>query len=1721
MEEIEELRAKAIASMATPANPNSKLNTKPVETREEGELSSYEDDEVPTSSAAQSASTSTPPVEPNVVVRNKSTQNSGMGKFVSSVNGPVSSGDFQLKTSVKQNSNKHFEMDRVSSRSGNYYNPGWCKPPVADNNLVIRFSDDESESDYEEYKPERTSDRKENTSGVHGHKRPPASSHLNSEYLQRTANNQLKMMPKKVSLSRTFISSMTKINGANSRGPGSSLVGRMSQTRSSDPLNKASPGQEGGCSQGVSLNNSKLESLRRQIAIRENQLKLQLKSVQQSQETNSGSYHENNGMRPKNNAAGQRRPASVNTIKVSPYEQAKKRLKLEQPYHDRHNSDGQQQMLRPAPESVSKLKMISLENNGLNNENLVACNKATNGIYVGIADTITDRLQGEVDKQVSLLPKNLLAGVKDCESSASLVETISPTTPTFKLPNKQGTCSIPVAGITTNCSHSDKGTRLDDSSTVLNKNTQLAQMTSRVADGAASPLKMPSLKKSASPINTRLYNHLGDQNLLADNSMYVQTLMNMEEMQDKELDEAQEHRRRCEVEERNALKAYRKAQSALVEANTRCTYLFRRRELFSAQIQACIMEDSSSLWSSRCHKHTETGLNSLDNVPGTEVDQFPPSSHQIRAQFEGLNRLSSDKIQCKDVALLSPQHRGGLNVVSQPCTELDADEDEDAFTVDHKTIQSRLLCENEENFEKGVMDINEEPERNTPADNAQDCALLEASLRSELFARLGSKTVSNNSGLHCSAGSTVNKGVECFVENNKSQIGVSKQPLVGEEQNLISDSGGTDGPGKSICQLSIEVNNQSHGNMCSFDHLSRKIVDPANSSALPEACKSTAIVSSLPSLALRTAFNHVKNTPPVSSMGFRTRTQQNGMYSHEDGSGLGCYKLLGYLGARLSEDLIRGTDMQEMGSYMCDLSIDPFWPLCMYELRGKCNNEKCLWQHVKDFRKNAKQHDDSTRADFEVGTSLNLGGVREHSQFLHRNVMPAPPTYIVDSDLLGADLDTSRSVLARNIGQYWLNPFRNSFTVHFSAWENMLGDVPFLHVSDGRIEGQGSWNRKSLYLKSQDGAMKQLRQGLADPEQSLDLAIVLFSEEVNEPEGKKKALSVLSRALEADPTSIVLWMVYLHIYYRNEKAIGKDDMFLHAIQNNEGSYELWLMYINNRVHVDDRLVAYDTALVALCQCASACDRDKIHASACILDLFLQMMDFLSMSGNIGKAIQRIYGLFPTATGISDNSSMSLSNILSCLTVSDKGIFWVCCVYLVIYRKLPDAVVRQFEFGKEIPFLIEWPSVYLTADETCRALKLMEMGVDSVALDINCDSHERGNAPRSAHLLAVSHVQCVAVLEGLESSKNLLNKYIKLFPTCLELVLTLAHLNNKYTGDLGFEGFEEALRNWPKEVPGIQCIWNQYAQYALENRGVNFAEQLMVRWFQSFCRLPCPQTGKPDACFSDSESNDEMFGLLNLSLHKWLQKDQVEARLMIDKALKIAPHEDFKHCTREHAVFVLSNGSEPMEDSPPCGILSLLDNYLFDSRFSPVSEPLSRKFCQNIRKPRTWQLINSMLGSVSRDCSLINTVLEAWCGPSLLPEKFGDLKDLVDHVEALMEIFPANYRLALSVCELIMRSYCNSSGVASASVVFWASSLLVNSIYQVNPLAPEKAWVEVCGILSNLVVEVHGISESFHQQALSVYPFSLQLWKSYFELSKTTGNVSVVIDAAKKRGIKLD
>lgn len=302
--------------------------------------------------------------------------------------------------------------------------------------------------------------------------------------------------------------------------------------------------------------------------------------------------------------------------------------------------------------------------------------------------------------------------------------------------------------------------------------------------------------------------------------MDIQPLVEIEELQDKELEEAQEQRRKCEIEERNALKAYRKAQRALIEANARCTYLYRKGELFSAQVRSLTMEDSNLFWTSRQHEHVAIGLNSSNNMSEFDLAQIPISSDQNQAKFNAFSNPGYDSnVQSVDGIPFSKsyQHVNGQNLGSEPCSEPDGstsellphkgsnfanemcspsndpnisgDEDENTFPSERASVPNTESWRREAVSEEREQEINGLNTKFT-TDNPEDSLRLEATLRSELFARLGKRTLSKNNGLDYHVKPAVDREAENDLGRDKTRMRVQNIPFSNAEKTQQMDLGG-------------------------------------------------------------------------------------------------------------------------------------------------------------------------------------------------------------------------------------------------------------------------------------------------------------------------------------------------------------------------------------------------------------------------------------------------------------------------------------------------------------------------------------------------------------------------------------------------------------------------------------------------------------------------------------------------------------------------------------------------------------------------------------------------------------------------------------------------------------------------------------------------------------------------------------------------------------------
>ncbi|KAG4401945.1 hypothetical protein GLYMA_02G093802v4 [Glycine max] len=152
--------------------------------------------------------------------------------------------------------------------------------------------------------------------------------------------------------------------------------------------------------------------------------------------------------------------------------------------------------------------------------------------------------------------------------------------------------------------------------------------------------------------------------------------------------------------------------------------------------------------------------------------------------------------------------------------------------------------------------------------------------------------------------------------------------------------------------------------------------------------------------------------------------------------------------------------------------------------------------------------------------------------------------------------------------------------------------------------------------------------------------------------------------------------------------------------------------------------------------------------------------------------------------------------------------------------------------RKVSLIMNGPlSVYLKM-----AIKLVETAIESIDSFVYRESVKSEVNLRSAQLFALNHLRCMAALDNKECFRDLLDKYVEQYPSCIELVLASALIQKQDINVDSFMGFEEAINRWSIEVPGIQCIWNQYIENAIHNRRIDLAKAITIWWFKSIWQV---------------------------------------------------------------------------------------------------------------------------------------------------------------------------------------------------------------------------------------------------------------------------------------------
>ncbi|CAM0949529.1 unnamed protein product [Alopecurus aequalis] len=1580
---------------------------------------------------------------------------------------------------------------------GTNRNLAWLKP-VSSDNLVISFSDD-SETDSGMAKQYRSKSTKASSQVAH-----KTGITMQTRIMREEAPQQ-KTHAANVGSAKWSANPHTLRNSVAGRGSGATFSRREPPSRQVTNLKST---QKDGNSAGVNSADDKLESLRHKIAARENELKVQ------------------------------KRPISPGFVKDANFSSDQIRPPLEKIGFEASNSGGcvhsdglfghdDRPAKRPKTnqqcinnQASSDVVTVVPTGSSLGNDNLVSSGRSDH-----IENEITMNCTVDETEQAATTElldqtypsgtaKNLLPSkshhmaIQDGGNHATVEYNGNPAAAPFASDQSMAvdtSALVPVTSVRT-------GANIERSS-----NYAKDHMISTSDGQHLKPVDttLPNERQHLQPVmkNPDLLNHIGEIGKGGQNTTLV-SLFEMEELHERELDDAQEQRRKCEVEEREALRAYRKAQKKLIKANERCAILRRRREICSAQVHGLIAENSSLVQCSNIQNaghglvmpsllnpqfHTDGQMPEIQGGRSSspyldELPQQPVDKHEARARY-------CDELA---VSIADPKFVSTVHDNSTPSQYR-----EDDLLFRPKGARSECTSNPENHMEETIQVYLEN--RQPSGDSTQDYELLEASLRSRLVKRFGMKSCLNNSA-EVTEELAIGKAAEIEQDKQSAHADLHSQEaddilMTNAEVELAND--GADCVEK-MPGLSNSSNAPSMGNCDPEDNVSsfREFSVPSSVDYL--------IFPSAPQNAAR----HIKWV-------FHTFRKEASDYKIDsatsDVPSEAAARVPYMLQDRAEENLNMISTAPKDKDTTCS-GVDPFWPFCMFELRGKCNDEECQWQHVENH---------AWRKPKQANHAVPSVSGRSPYDLL-QHILPVP-TYRVGSNLIRADLNLMQSVLPSSIWQYWQRGFCASFPLPLSVQRVLPSDAPFLQAGDGSV-ADFDRNRQLSNLRMLDSRKNKIVQGSVDVELFLEAALGLYCGKVNKPD-RLKALLLLARSIEADPSTVILWVFYLHIYYQKDEGLGKDDMFSHAVQHNVNSYELWLMYINSRLRFDDRLDAYNDALSMLCQMTADTDNELKDRSAFILDIFLQMIYFLCMSGNVEKAIYRIYGILPTASPDCPGDRL-LADAISCLTVSDRCIFWISCLYVSIYRKLPEEICDQLEFPKDLPRMLVWHPVELRVDKRLKIAELLKCAVDKMAVDIN-ETVKDGDPSylTLAQFLAVSHVSCLAAIEGFQSSVDTLVKYMKEYPRCPNILLISARLYRKYGMFSGLKGFDELLMDWPKDVQGVQYLWNQYAEHALADN-IELAEKVLTRWFEEYGKegdihsraavdtmdVSNEVSEEPslastlEVSSGPSASEDKVYWLLNLSLYRMLESNLQGAQVAVDKALKLAQGEIYEHCLREHATVHTLEKSSSCSDTQTRATLSLISGYIADHRNVPMKELLSRRFINNVKKHKLRLLIDDTIGPACADSSLINSVLEVCYGPCLLPEQI-EVKYLVDFVESVMEILPANYRLALAVGTYVAKHY-TGADPTSMGTRFWASSVLINAIFRAVPVAPESVWIEGTNLLEKL--QASEVVKRFHQQATSVYPFSFKLWHAYLRACKASGsNTESIAEAARQRGIELN
>ncbi|KAG0284700.1 Zinc finger C3H1 domain-containing protein [Linnemannia gamsii] len=432
--------------------------------------------------------------------------------------------------------------------------------------------------------------------------------------------------------------------------------------------------------------------------------------------------------------------------------------------------------------------------------------------------------------------------------------------------------------------------------------------------------------------------------------------------------------------------------------------------------------------------------------------------------------------------------------------------------------------------------------------------------------------------------------------------------------------------------------------------------------------------------------------------------------------------------------------------------IDPMKRMCLYELSGgSCNDDNCKSQHIRDCG--------LTDEELVIDMARYSEGKSPETRKVFADMKSAKLAHLRASRIHNADILVDTIVKAHNeLGNSQGFPSVVKFGPRITLQgeqaplsvegKSMIRTGPSVGIDNfpGTSESSGSLLDEhpitmSILMRTLSGASpsKVLRYhdkpGTIDYEALLkkdssnatvwaEFAIHELSSAVNNPdmfdEQLRKALSILSRALGALPTTESLWALYLDLHTRYGSELETRTMFEQCLQYVPQSHLLWFRYYLWEKGNDERVFVLDRMLQMACQEQTE-SADPAIQSRFIVDVILQIVRNMVKDGIVEAAKNWMQNILTCTTWesvrpsslsyaqlddvwleqdmVEDISSTLASRILS---TKDLCILWLAYVYLIWFHELPTALFHQYPndyLSDDSFFVIQWPVTEELEQET--------------------------------------------------------------------------------------------------------------------------------------------------------------------------------------------------------------------------------------------------------------------------------------------------------------------------------------------------------------------------------------------------------------------------------------